>query len=149
MNYKVLLSVLMVAAVACGKKMDEPVPNVKADFNGTVTVEYQGQDFDNENIKVNYTPSADGKTADITIFQIKFVPQMPVTIDVTIPAVPVTVSSTGISFSGTDIIPTAMGGPVERYKVTNLTGNLVDGTINFSLNFGSYPTRYSGTASVQ
>ena len=25
----------------------------------------------------------------------------------------------------------------------------VDGTINFSLNFGSYPTRYTGTASVQ
>ena len=71
---------------------------------------------------------------------------MPVTIDVTIPAGPVTVSTTGISFSGTDIIPTAMGGPVERYKVTNLTGSIVDGSINFSLNFGSYPTRYAGTS---
>lgn len=68
------------------------------------------------------------------------------TMDVTIPAIPVTVSSTGISFSGTDIIPTAMGGPYEKYKVTNLSGSIVNGTINLSLNFGSYPTRYTGTS---
>lgn len=135
----------MLAAVACGKKMDEPVPNVKASYNGVVTVEYQGEDYNNENILVEYNPSEDGKKADIVIYKIKFVPQMPVTIDVTIPGVDVTVSTTGISFSGNDIVPMAMGGPYERYLVTNLTGSIVDGTMSFSLNFGSTPTRFTGS----
>ncbi|MBR0534165.1 MAG: hypothetical protein IJK19_05700 [Bacteroidales bacterium] len=50
-----------------------------------MTVIYQEAPFDNENINVNFTPSEDGKTASITLHQIRFVPQMPVTIDVPFP----------------------------------------------------------------
>lgn len=139
----------MLATVACGTKMEEPVPNVEASYNGVVTVEYQGEDYDNENIDVRYVPSEDGKTADIIIYKIKFVPQMPVTIDVTIPGVPVTVTTTEISFSGNDITPLAMGGEYPRYQVTNLVGSIVNGTMAFSLNFGTAPTRFTGTLKAE
>lgn len=45
----------------------------------------------NEDIEVNFTPSEDGTTATVTIYKIRFVPQMPVTIDVTIPDIKLTV----------------------------------------------------------
>ena len=75
--------------LACNKPAQPVIPQ-ESNFKGTVTVIYQDAPFDNENIEVNFKPSADGKTGSLTIYQIKFVPQMPVTIDVTIPNINVT-----------------------------------------------------------
>ena len=49
------------------------------------------------------------------------------------------------SFTGTDIIPYAMGGPFEAYIVTNLSGTIQDGTMSLSMTCGSNPITYSGT----
>ena len=114
-----------------------------------MTVEYLGEAFDNENISVKFTPSESGTTADITIYQIKFVPQMPVTIDVTIPSVTVSAASGTISFSGDNIVPWALGGEMPRYLVTGLSGRIEGKEISFSLSFGDYPTRFSGREQVQ
>lgn len=135
----------MLAAVACGKKMDEPVPNVKASYNGVVTVEYQGEDYNNENILVEYNPSEDGKKADIVIYKIKFVPQMPVTIDVTVPGLSVHTTDGVVTFTGEGIIPEAMGGPVDRYRVTGMSGTQRANSLSFQLYFGEYPTTFTGT----
>ena len=64
--------------MACNKPAQPVIPQ-ESNFKGTVTVIYQDAPFDNENIEVNFKPSADGKTGSLTIYQIKFVPQMPVT----------------------------------------------------------------------
>ena len=42
-----------------------------------------------------------------------------------------------------------MGGPMSRYHVKNLTGTLTGETLQFSLLFGDYPTRFSGTKAAQ
>lgn len=105
---------------------------------------YQGSPFNNENIAVNFTPAEDGKTASITIYQIRFVPQMPVTIDVTIPNVTVQSTPEKILLSGDQIIPLAMGGEFPRYTVTGLEGEIVGQELVFSLNFGDSPTSYRG-----
>ena len=75
-------------------------------------------------IRVDFTPSEDGKTATLTMYKIKFVPQMPVTIDVTIPDVALTVSGNTVTLACDGVDPLAMGGPVSRYHVKNLTGTL-------------------------
>ena len=93
---------------------------------------------------MNFTPSEDGKTASITIFKIRFVPQMPVTIDVTIPHVGLTATSTEVILICDEVIPLAMGGEFPRYTVTNLTGSIKDGSLEFSLNFGDIPTTFKG-----
>lgn len=145
-----LLLALLLVAFSCQKhNTEEIIPNVRADYEGTVSVEYNGETYDTPGIKVNYTPSDDGSTADITIYRIKFVPQMPVTIDVTIPAVPVDRRANEIVFSGENIVPMAMGGEVPRYLVTALSGTIEKNSISFSLNFGDFPTRYSGIQIVE
>ena len=132
--------------IGCDKAEPEtPIVPEVSDYKGTVTVMYQGSPFNNENIAVNFTPAEDGKTATITIYQIRFVPQMPVTIDVTIPDVALTSTKDGFQLACDNVIPLAMGGEYPRYTVTDLTGTLKDDELTFSLNFGATPTSFKGT----
>ena len=43
------------------------------------------------------------------------------------------------------VVPLALNGPVERYMVTGLAGSIKGDEIEFSLNFGDFPTKYRGT----
>lgn len=146
MKHRLFASLFILLAVACGKKeLDEPVVPVPADYVGTVSVDYNDTTFDNENISVSFDPAADGTTASLLIHQIKFVPQMPVTIDVTIPSITLQTSGRKILLSCGSVAPLALGGEMPRYQVTEFTGEVEDGRLTFSLNFGDYPTRFTGT----
>ena len=143
---RLILAVAGAALRACNKEEKNETPVAEAgDYKGVVTVEASSGTFDNEDIEVNFTPSEDGASATITINKIRFVPQMPVTIDVTIPNVGLTSTKNGFQLACDNVIPLAMGGEYERYTVTNLTGTLKDDELAFSLNFGSTPTSFKGT----
>ena len=146
MKVKLLLAaILAVSLFGCAKeKPEEPLVPVETDYIGTVSVIYNGEPFDNENISVNFTPAEDGKTASITLHQIRFVPQMPVTIDVTIPGIELQSTVGKITLSCERTIPLAMGGEYPRYTVTDLKGEIVGDGLDFSLNFGDYPTSFKG-----
>jgi len=148
MKIKMLFAALVaMSLIGCGKAEPEtPIVPEVSDYQGTVTVMYQGEPFNNENIQVNFTPAEDDKTATITIYQIRFVPQMPVTIDVTIPDVAVQSTTEKILISCERTIPLAMGGEFPRYTVTNLVGEIVGQQMSFSLNFGDTPTSFRGQA---
>lgn len=139
-----LLSLLAFAAVACNKSDKEADAPRAGDFKGVVTVTFQESDFDNEDISVSYSPSEDGNSAELSIFQIKFVPQMPVTIDVTIPSIKVAAIKDGVSLSCDSVVPLAMGGEYPRYTVTGLSGTIIGDDMTFSLKFGDYPTSFKG-----
>ena len=143
---RMILAFAALALLACNKEEKNETPVAEAgDYKGVVTVEASSGTFDNEDIEVNFTPSEDGATASITINKIRFVPQMPVTVDVTIPSVGLTSTKNGFQLACDNVIPLAMGGEYERYTVTNLTGTLKDDELAFSLNFGSTPTSFKGT----
>jgi len=147
MQFKhILLAAAAVAAFACQKPAaEEPVTPEEASYVGTVTVISNDTPFDNENIEVAFVPAEDGKTASITIYQIRFVPKMPVTLDVTIPDVEVTPGAQEISLACDNVVPLAMGGEYPRYTVTGFSGKISGDQLSFSLNFGSSPTSFTGT----
>lgn len=148
MQFKHLFMALAaVAAIACSKNDPEEVVEPKdGSYVGTVTVNStSGEVFDNENIEVAFTPSEDGKTATLVMYQIKFTPKMPMTLDVTIPDVNISVEGQEIKLVCAEVIPLAMGGPFEKYKVTDLEGKIANGKLTFSLNFGATPTSFAGT----
>lgn len=148
MQFKHLFMALAaVAAIACSKNDPEEVVEPKdGSYVGTVTVNStSGEVFDNENIEVAFTPSEDGKTATLVMYQIKFTPKMPMTLDVTIPDVNISVEGQEIKLVCAEVIPLAMGGPFEKYKVTELEGKIANGKLTFSLNFGATPTSFAGT----
>lgn len=143
---KRILSILALAAsllLACNPLNEELSPDA-ADYKGVVSVFYEGEWFNNENISVNINPSEDGKTASVKIFKIRFVPKMPVRIDVTIPDIQLDATADGTRLSCDNVIPRALGGDYPKYRVTELTGTLSGDILEFSLNFGEYPTTFKG-----
>ena len=148
MQFKhMLMALAAVAAIGCNKNNPEEVVEPKeGSYVGTVTVNStSGEVFDNENIEVSFTPSEDGKTATLVMYQIKFTPRMPMTLDITIPDVSISTEGQDIKLECAEVVPLAMGGPFPNYTVTNLTGKISGGELTFSLNFGATPTSFSGS----
>lgn len=122
----------------------DPVDN--AFYTGKMTV----MDGDTENVSENVTVEV-SFTADDTVQllfkKVKFVPQMPVTLDVTVPGVKRERQKDGsYVLSGDGIVPEAMTLPYPKFTVTGLSGTLATGSLVLSLKFGEYPVEYSGTA---
>ena len=142
-----LFAAVLVVAAACSK--NEPVKIIETPaetvYSGTMTVVADGKDNVSENVKVNVSFQEDG-TATIIFNKVKFVPQMPVSLDVTVPGVSCETRENEIILSGNDIVPLAMGMPYERYKVTSLSGKIIAGKLTVSLNFGEFATSYAGDA---
>lgn len=142
-----LFAAVLVVAAACSK--NEPVKIIETPtetvYSGTMTVVADGKDNVSENVNVNVNLQDNG-TATIIFNKVKFVPQMPVSLDVTVPGVKCEVRENEIILSGNDIVPLAMGMPYERYKVTSLTGKITAGKLTVSLNFGEFATSYVGDA---
>lgn len=142
-----LIAAVSVVAAACSK--NEPVKIIETPaetvYSGTMTVVAGGKDNVSENVNVNVSLKDDG-TATIIFNKVKFVPQMPVSLDVTVPGVTCETRENEIILSGNDIVPLAMGMPYERYKVTSLNGKIIAGKLTISLNFGGYATSYAGDA---
>ena len=147
---------LMLAVIACGKDekpVDLPGQNEQtfpADYTGTVTVIFNGEEVENPDITVTVRESEEEGMLEIDMFQIRFVPLMPVQVDLTIPSVSYKVLHDGsLSLSMDDMDPLYLGKPMERYHVTGFTGTLDDEGLTFSLNFGSYPTSFTGILAPQ
>ena len=142
-----LIAAVSVVAAACSK--NEPVKIIETPaetvYSGTMTVVADGKDNVSENVKVNVGFQEDG-TATIIFNKVKFVPQMPVSLDVTVPGVKCEIRKNEIILSGNDIVPLAMGMPYAKYKVTSLSGKITAGKLTVSLNFGGFATSYAGDA---
>ena len=140
---KFLLGIAALALIACNK-MDVVTTPDSADFIGTVSVCYEESWFNNEIIGVRYSPAEDGTSATITIFKIRFVPKMPVRVDVAVPDIRLTMSD-GVAHLDCDyVIPLALGGDYPKYTVTDFSGTQKGDELEFSLNFGIYPTVFRG-----
>lgn len=143
---------LAFAAVLAGcdkseKENEEPVSVLKStDYSGTLTVNASTGAFDTENIKVSFNATERADSASITLFQVKFSPRMPVSLDVTIPGISVAKTEKGAILTCDSIVPLAMGGQYPNYTVKGFEGEITDDKLIFSLNFGSTPTSYQGKA---
>lgn len=142
-----LFAAVLVVAAACSKNEPEKIIETPTEtvYSGTMTVVADGKDNVSENVKVNVNLQEDG-TATIIFNKVKFVPQMPVSLDVTVPGVTCETRENEIILSGNDIVPLAMGMPYEKYKVTSLSGKIIAGKLTVSLNFGEFATSYAGDA---
>lgn len=140
-----VLAALLLSLVSCRKDPLDDVQPGQTLYKGTVSVDWREGTHDNENIYVAFRPSEDGKKAEIVIYRIKFVPAMPVTIDVTIPDI----SVSGNTFSCDDVVPWALGGAYPKYTVYGLEGSITEESLSFSLKFGEYPTRFNGTVNKE
>lgn len=147
MNMKTILLALAVFGIFSCTKAETDITEKSPEYIGTMTVIYDGEEFVTGNVSVMVGMSEDSATMDIKMLKVKFVPAMPVRIDVLIPGVRVeSVSDDGgtVVFSGDGIIPYALGGEYKKFVVSGLSGKIDNGTLSFDLVFGEYPTSYEG-----
>ena len=133
--------------VSCGsdsKNESEPLPSGITEYKGNMVVTFRGEDYTTENVVISFKYNKDTGKADILFNQVKFVPQMPVTLDIVVPGAAVTRIGDLYAITGDGIEPTSGGVPYEEYLVTNLIGQWDGSVLDISLLFGSYPTRFVG-----
>ena len=144
-----------ILAFTCALAACEKAPTVITDdspeYTGTMIVAYEGEDFKQTGIKVLGEFDESKTTIDIKLKKVKFVPAMPIRIDVTIMDIPVVSADKGSwNFKADDLTPWAMGGPYDTYRVDDLSGTISDNAIELTLGFfntkkqENYPTSYSG-----
>lgn len=141
---KIISLLALLSLVSCFR---QPVPidySVGIHYVGSVWVEYNGESYENKDIDVSFTLSDDGKSAEIQINRIRFVPQMPVTVDTVLPA-SVTKSGETYTFTADDVFPHSPAGAEQnKYKINKLSGMVTGQMLSFSLFFGAYPTSFTG-----
>ena len=141
---------LVWAAAAC-EKAPTIITDDSPEYTGTMVVAYEGEDFEQTGIKVLGEFDTVEATIDIKLEKVKFVPAMPIRIDVTIMDVPVVQTGEySWIFEADGLTPWAMGGPYKTYRVDDLRGTISGDSIEFSLGFfntkkqENYPTSYRG-----
>lgn len=132
------MAVCAIALVACEK---DPSSSDNNSYVGLMTV---NSVFEQDNVRVSIKKNSNN-TVDIEMYNVRFSPQMPVTIDMVIPGVTATSSPDGNLLSGNGIIPTTNGAPYPQYTILGLTGNATESTLTLSMLCGSYPLTFSGT----
>lgn len=143
MKIKALSIALAALALIACEKTAEPIVPEQADYVGTLTVEATAGTVVNAEARVEFLPYQDG-SAELTLYEVKFSPRMPLTLDVTVPGITLTSTPEKVILSGDDIVPFALGGNYPDYKVTELQGEVVGDKLTVSLKFGGIQTTYEG-----
>lgn len=143
MKIKALSIALAALALIACEKTPEPIVPEQADYVGTLTVEATAGTVVNAEARVEFLPYQDG-SAELTLYEVKFSPRMPLTLDVTVPGITLTSTPEKVILSGDDIVPFALGGNYPDYKVTELQGEVVGDKLTVSLKFGGIQTTYEG-----
>ena len=137
------MAVALLLSQSCTKENgtnEEPLVANEYEYSGTMTVTAGGSDNVSEDVAVECLLDKDAHT-----MKIQFVPQMPISLDVTVPDVSYSEKDGAVTFSGDGIVPLSGGTvPFPKYTVTALSGTLTANSLSLSLNFGDYPVIYSG-----
>ena len=143
-----ILFFIFIILLSCScSRLETEIGDDTPEYRGTMTVTYDGREYVTGNVAVRAALSRDGSTVDLKLLKVKFVPQMPVRLDITVPDIPVleTGGNGTVSFAADGILPYTLGGYYEKYVVKDLSGTLDGNSIFFSLSFGDYPTVYDGS----
>ena len=142
----ILIASMLLAVAGCSKNNvnEEKEAPRSSVYSGSLNVVAGGKDNVTEGVEVNADIDKDG-VLTLVFHKVKFVPQMPVSLDVTVPDVKYSREADGsLLLSGDGIVPITMMQPYPKYTVTGLTGKMSAKALSVSLNFGEFPTSYSG-----
>ena len=142
-----LISLVSLAFVACENGDNNALPSKPEKgecYTGTMTVDQNdGTMYTQENVEVDYE-ILDGKL-NFVMYKVKFAENMPIKLDMVVEGVDCIGAVGHYVLAGNGIVPYAMGGPFEKYTITDLTGLITNDTMTLNFMCGEYPVTYSGT----
>ena len=142
-----ILSLVSLAFVACENGDNNALPSKPEKgecYTGTMTVDQNdGTMYTQEDVEVDYE-ILDGKL-NFVMYKVKFAENMPIKLDMVVEGVDCIGAAGHYVLAGDNIVPYAMGGPFEKFTITNLVGAITDDTMTLRFMCGEYPVTYSGT----
>lgn len=136
----------MMLTTACENGNNNDLPNNPDEskcYNGSMTVDQNdGTVYTQEDVKVDY--EIKGDKLNFVMYKVKFANGMPIKLDMVVEGVNYTDVNGTYTITGDDIVPYAMGGPFEKYTITNLTGVITDTEFTLDFMCGEYPVTYEG-----
>ena len=144
--FTLIFASLAITSCENGENNDLPKnPVENSCYMGTMVVDQNdGTTFTQEEVEVDYEISGDGKL-NFVMYKVKFATGMPLKLDMVVEGVDFTETDGVYTLSGDGIVPYAMGGPFEKFTITNLTGEISDKAMSLSFICGEYPVVYNGT----
>ena len=137
----------MMLTTACENGNNNDLPNNPDEskcYKGSMTVDQNdGTVYTQEDVEVDY--EIKGDKLNFVMYKVKFANGMPIKLDMVIEGVNYTEVNGSYTITGDDIVPYAMGGPFEKYTITNLTGVITDTEFTLDFMCGEYPVTYEGT----
>lgn len=138
---------LVMLSVACENGHNNDLPNKPEEegcYKGLLTVDQNdGTLYKQSDVEVDYELK-DSKL-NFVMYKVKFANGMPIKLDMVVEGVDYTEATDGtLTLSGDGIVPYAMGGPFEKYTITNLKGEITDTVMSLDFMCGEYPVTYDG-----
>ena len=113
-------------------------------YIGTLSVDQNdGTFYYQSNVKATYEISAEGRLS-FAMYNVKFAEGMPIKLNMFVDGVAFIEEDGQYTLSGNGLVPYAMGGPFEKFTITNLTGTLTEESFSLEFLCGEYPVTYSG-----
>lgn len=142
--FSALCAVMLTTACENGNNNDLPNnPDESKCYKGSMTVDQNdGTVYTQEDVEVDY--EIKGDKLNFVMYKVKFANGMPIKLDMVVEGVNYTEVNGTYTITGDDIVPYAMGGPFEKYTITNLTGIITDTEFTLDFMCGEYPVTYEG-----
>ena len=139
-----ILPLLLFAACDNGENNNLPSKPTEECYVGTMVVDQNdGSFYEQEEVKVNYELREDGKL-NFVMYKVKFASGMPLKLDMVVEGADYTEDNGTYTLSGNGLIPYAMGGPFEKFTITELHGTITPETFTLDFICGEYPVSYNG-----
>lgn len=144
--FTLILASLAITSCENGENNELPKnPVENSCYMGTMIVDQNdGTTFTQEDVEVDYEVGSNGKI-NFVMYKVKFASGMPIKLDMVVEGVDFTETDGVYTLSGDGIVPYAMGGPFEKFTITNLTGEINNNAMSLSFICGEYPVTYEGT----
>lgn len=139
-----MCAVMLTTACENGNNNDLPNnPDESKCYKGSMTVDQNdGTVYTQEDVEVDY--EIKGDKLNFVMYKVKFANGMPIKLDMVVEGVNYTDVNGTYTITGDGIVPYAMGGPFEKYTITNLTGVITDTEFTLDFMCGEYPVTYEG-----
>jgi hypothetical protein len=113
-------------------------------YKGTMTVDQNdGTFYTQEDVEVDYEILDD--KLNFVMYKVKFAEAMPIKLDMVVEGVDCLGAVGNYILAGNNIVPYAMGGPFEKFTITNLNGLITNNTMTLSFMCGEYQVTYNST----
>lgn len=153
-----ILMAAMFMVAACGKGGNDGPTDDDGDvigggllkinaYVGTVEVTQEdGTVFKRENVRSRFDFDSAAGTMSMTLYEVSFAPNMPVTIDMVADGLLFGRKDDKVQILGDGIVPSLASGTLfPMYTITGFNGTITSSDVEFSAKFGTFPVKYSAS----